>query len=432
MIDTVRETALKALYDVYENKAYSNQALSRVLDLDENNLRPIDKAFITEIFYGTLKYTLTFDYLIGIYSKIKVNKISKWTLHILRMGLYQIFFMDKVPVSAACDECVKLAGRYGHEGTKRFVNGLLRNIIRNTSNAGGGKLCDFPSLSEKYGYSKWITDIFIEQFGEEFTEEMMRSNMESARMTIRTNILKITCDQLIERLVNKGVQAIKSGVYENGIIINKSLSVTNIDEYKEGLFYIQGESSMLAAAALNPRQGEKILDLCAAPGGKTTHIAELMGNKGEIIACDIFQNKLKNIEQTADRLGINIIKTIQNDASVYNKDFTGAFDRVLADVPCSGTGVIRSRPEMKFTKTKIDFENLTRLQYSILKNAAAYVKPGGVLVYGTCSVLEDENMKQIDVFLKENEEFKAENIKKIFPQDHRSDGFFISQMRFIN
>jgi len=424
--DKIREIAIKILVRVYEEGAYSNAALSSALN-NEKDINALDRGFITELVYGTLKYTLAFENIISKYSKIKLNKISKWQMSILKTGLYQIFFMDRVPNSAACNESVKLSGKYGHEGSKRFVNGLLRTVIRDTD--GKYENIKFQLFFEKYAYPKWLADICIEDFGEEFTKEMMQSNMNTSKLSIRANLLKMSRDELLNNLKEAGYDAIKSETSLDGIILKKVSSIADMKQFRDGLFYVQGESSMLLARILNPKSGNRVLDLCSAPGGKSTHIAELMGNKGVVIAGDIFQHKINKISESAQRLGIDIIEPIINDASQYNKDFKEYFDCVLADVPCSGTGIIRSRPEIKFKKCRADIEELIPLQYSILKNAGEYVKQGGTLVYSTCSVLRNENINQINRFLKEDKRFTLEAIHEIFPQDNDSDGFFIAKMK---
>ncbi len=426
-IDGAREQALKILYKIYEDKAYSNKALSSAL-IENKELTDVDKGFITELVYGTLKYTLTFDYIISLYSSVKKNKLSKWTMIILRTGLYQIFFMDRVPDFAICNECVKLSGKYGHEGTKRFVNGVLRNIIRSTKRNIDN--VEFPSLAEKYGLSQWMAKAFIDDFGSEFTEDMMRSSMSPAKVSLRANTLKISRENLIGVLKREGFSAYKSDISEYGILLEKGLAITENRTFKEGFFYIQGESSMLAAEVLGPRADDNILDLCAAPGGKSTHIAEIMGNKGNIEACDIYDNKLKLIEESSKRLGISIITTVNRDASIFDTKLSGKFDRVLADVPCSGLGILKSRPEIKFNRTKEETDLIPELQYKILLNAAKYVRPGGTLVYSTCTVLKKENIFQIERFMSENKEdfiLDGEPMT-LFPNTHNTDGFFIAKL----
>lgn len=427
--DLARNTALKILYDIYEKKAYSNVALNKGLSATAE-LTALDRGFVTELVYGTLKYTLTFDWLIAQYSKVKFKKISKWILVILRMGLYQIFFMDKVPHSAACNESVKLAEHYGHQGSKGFVNGILRTVVRQTE--GNIENVKFPSMAERYGYPAWMVDMLAEDYGGETVEQMLQAYGEPARFSIRTNRLKCTREQLLERLEESGIRATASSLTEDGILLEKPSDVTKVPGFAEGWFYVQGESSMLVGQIANPAPGSKVLDLCSAPGGKATHMAEKMQNQGQVIAGDIYPAKLEKIAESTRRLGITILETRLQDASQLVKNYEEQFDCVVADVPCSGLGILRKKPEIRLHRTEKEIQELLPLQQKILDYAARYVKPGGTLIYSTCSVLKRENEAQVAAFLTKHKFFslcREESPMTILPQTDGSDGFFIAKMK---
>lgn len=427
--DLARNTALKILYDVYEKQAYSNVALNKGL-AGSPDLTALDRGFVTELVYGTLKYTLTFDWVIAQYSKVKFRKISKWILVILRMGLYQIFFMDKVPHSAACNESVKLAEHYGHQGSKGFVNGILRSVIRNTE--GNIGRIPFPSMARRYGYPDWMADLLEEDYGKETTLEILKAYGEPARFSIRTNGLKCSREQLLTRLAESGMNAKPSVVTEDGIILEHASDVTKVPGFRDGWFYVQGESSMLVGQIANPKPGSKVLDLCSAPGGKATHMAEKMENQGQVIAGDIYPAKLEKVQESAHRLGITILETKLQDATQLVSAYEKEFDCVVADVPCSGLGILRKKPEIRLHRTEKEIAELLPLQQKILECAARYVKPGGMLIYSTCSILKRENEAQVAEFLRSHNDFslcREESPMTILPQTYGTDGFFIAKMK---
>ena len=428
-LDLARNTAVKILYDIYEKNAYSNVALNKAFSANAA-LSVLDRSFATELVYGTIKYTITFDWLIAQYSKVKFHKISKWILVILRMGLYQIFFMDKVPYSAACNESVKLAEHYGHQGSKGFVNGILRSILRDTE--GNIAMVKFPSMAVRYGYPDWMVAAFQEDYGEDCTLEILKAYEKPARFSIRANRLQCTREGLLNRLQEAGVTATASKLTKDGVLLEHASDVTKVPGFAEGWFYVQGESSMLVGQIAEPKAGDAVLDLCSAPGGKATHAAELMGNTGVVIAGDIYAAKLDKVNESAKRLGITILKTIQQDASCFVPDYEEKFDCVIADVPCSGLGILRKKPEIRLQRTENDILELLPLQQKILDCAARYVKPGGTLIYSTCSILKRENEAQVVSFLKEHEEFvlcEKESPMAIMPQTYETDGFFIAKMK---
>lgn len=444
-LDNAREAALKILYEINEKGAYSNIALNKYFSSAE--LRDIDRAFAAEIVYGTVKWKLTLDRVIAAYSNIKIEKLSPWILNILRLGAYQILHMAKVPQSAACNESVKLAGRYGHKASAGFVNAVLRNVARN-----GGKI-DLPSRQEDpagyfavtYSYPKWLVEKYIGLFGEEFAEGLLDSGNGIPELTVRVNTLKTTVTGLVEEFAADGVEAIPGKYSNEAVIIKSTVSIGALAAFKEGLFQVQDQSSMLPAAVLAPLPGERVLDACSAPGGKTTHMAQLMRNSGTVLARDIYEHKLKLIEDAAKRLGIDIIKCELYDAACPDSTNEGAFDRVLLDAPCTGLGIVRRKPDIKWARETKDIDGITALQKKLLQTVSLSVKPGGTLVYSTCTILPEENEEVVRGFLQENGSFEAVDIAQFLPAglaEHAKgcmlqtypnrdgiDGFFVARLR---
>ncbi|NLI57905.1 MAG: 16S rRNA (cytosine(967)-C(5))-methyltransferase RsmB [Clostridium sp.] len=449
-IDAPREMAVKILYDIDKNGAYSNISLGK--HLDSRNFKDIDRAFITELVYGILKWKLTIDYIISRFSRVKLKKISPWILNILRIGVYQIIFTDKVPVSAACNESVKLAKRYGHAASSKYVNGVLRNISRDKERIKypdkKDNLSEFLSVS--YSHPLWMIDEWIKRYGEEFTEELLKNNNQTPHFTIRTNTLKTSKTHLKKILEEEGFEVDYGQYMEEALIIKNPKSLQEMDAFKKGYFQVQDESSMLVASVLNPEPNDFVLDVCSAPGGKTTHLAQLMDNKGTIVARDIHEHKIQLISQAAKRLGIDIIKTEIFDATLFDEKLEEKADKVLVDAPCTGLGIIRRKPDIKWTRKKEDKNEIVKLQKKILSTSSKYVRKGGIIVYSTCTIEPEENQYVIEEFLDNNKDFYLEdawgnlpetikdlpkvfNEKKeyiqLYPNKHGVDGFFIAKLK---
>jgi 16S rRNA (cytosine967-C5)-methyltransferase len=408
-------------------------------------LNPVDRAFATEILYGTIRWKLKIDYLIQKFSKIKVKKISPWSLNCIRAAVYQIFFMDKVPEFAAVNQSVELS-KVKDKRASSFVNGVLRNILRNKDEFEKIEVKDkIKKLSIEYSHPEWFVDKFIKEYDENFVVELMAKNNTPPELTIRVNTLKTTKDNLKKILSEQNIE-IKDGRVDECLILKGYSMIEKSKEFNEGLFTIQDESSMLVAKVLSPAPGDKIIDLCSAPGGKTTHMAQLMGNKGEITAFDVHEHKLTLVNENANRLGINIIKTYLKDATVYIDEFKEYADKVLIDAPCSGLGLIRKKPEIRWNITMEAILELQKIQTAILQNASKYVKKDGVIVYSTCTITSEEDEQIIDKFLEENPNFELESICsnlpqeissknckdgyiKLFPHRDETDGFFISRIK---
>lgn len=416
---SARETALLILYKTEYEGAYPNIELKKSIPpKTEQN----DRAFITALVYGVISKKLTLDYVIERYSKIKLKKISKYIHQILRMGIYQILFMDKIPDNAAVNESVKLAKRYGHGASAGFVNGVLRSTLRNELVYPEDKIKYF---SVKYSFPEYLCEKWLGDFGEELTEQILKAFDEPPKMIIRPNCLKITKEELIKKLNENGIEA----EYENNRISCRGLNVGRDELYKKGYYTVQDAAAMTAAEVLGPRSGEVVLDMCAAPGGKSTYMAELMGNCGTIYAFDIYEHKVKLIEDSAKRLGIDIIKAEIGDATNRDERLVNKADKILCDVPCSGLGILRRKPDIKWNRTEND--NFSEIQYAILNNAAGYLKNNGSLVYSTCTIECEENEEVVNKFLKEHSEFKKIYEKTFYPHIDGTDGFYICKMNKV-
>jgi 16S rRNA (cytosine967-C5)-methyltransferase len=443
-IDLARETALKILYDVTENKAYSNISVNK--HLGSEKLMDIDRALATELAYGTVKWLLQIDYIIAKYSSVKLKKLSPWIKNILRLGVYQLLHTDRIPVSAACNTGVDLAKRYGHQASSRFVNAVLRNIAKSRDDIPYPDKSDIAEhLSIFYSHPKWLVEKWMAQFGVKFTEELLQSNNEVPEFTIRTNTLKTDRDTLIDMLHKEGIEAEKGRYLDEAVVLKNPSSISRMEAFKNGYFQVQDESSMLSAKILDPREGELVIDVCSAPGGKATHLAQLMKNKGSIIARDIYPHKLKLIEESCGRLGINILRTEIFDACKLDEAMVGKADRVLVDAPCSGLGIIRKKPDIKYTRNENELSEIIGLQREILKNASKYLKVGGCMIYSTCTVQHEENLDNVKAFIEENQGFRMigfetlmpdtleaksaeEGYIQLFPNVNGTDGFFISKI----
>ena len=428
---TQRGLVLKLLLRLDEDGGYSNILLDN--ELQKQNLDNMQRAFATTLFYGVIERRITLDYYISRLSKTKIQKLSKTILNILRMGIYQIKFMDSVPDSAAVNESVILAKKSASPRSSGFVNGVLRSFIRNKDSI---KLPDdrLDRMSVLYSCPKPLISKLCLEYGDENAESFLINSLMPAKVFIRVNTLKTDAKMLAAMLEDEGVRAQRCDFDENALIVSGKIFSTS--PFSNGLFYAQDYSSQLAAKHLGAKSGERILDICSAPGGKAFTTALEMNGVGEIVACDIYKHKVSLIKDGANRLGIDIINARVNDASVYNKSL-GEFDRVLCDVPCSGFGIIKRKPEIKY-KPLEKIKDLPQIQMNILKTSSLYLKPGGVLIYSTCTLNRAENEDVIGDFLKSNSDFEAINefdggyTKTIMPENFGSDAFFISKIRRRN
>lgn len=418
----VREIALKTLYEVYYNGAYSNLALKEAIKLN-SDISHRDKRLLTNIVYGVISHDYTLEYIISQYSRIKPKKIAKYIMIILKLGIYQLVYSDKIPQSAAVNESVMLAKKFGRHGSDKFVNGVLRSFCRDNCEV------EYPKdkieyLSVKYSYSDKMTELFIRHFGYEEAEKLMNALNTPPPLMLRINTLKTDINEVSEKLRNLGVD-VKS-VTET-MISTSGFDVGASKLYRDGYFSVQDFGAYNASLILNPQKGETIIDMCAAPGGKSTHMAELMKDSGKIIAFDIHEHKIKLIEEAANRLGIKSVNAILHDSTAIIENLKERADKVLCDVPCSGWGIIRRKPDIKLARN--DTSSLPELQLEILKNGAEYLKKSGFLVYSTCTINPDENQNVILTFLNENKNFEKVYEKTYYPYIDNSDGFYICKLK---
>ncbi len=421
-MDSSRKAAYLALLAVDNDGAYSNLVLNHVIDSE----KPDNPSLVRELVYGVLKNRIFIDSVIDQFAKSGVSKIKKKELNILRIGIYQILFLDSIPEYAAVDETVKLAKKYTY-GKDKFVNGLLRNVIRNRDKDFLPKESDTINyLSKKYSVMPWIIELWHKQYDYETIEKILKASNETPKLCIRVNRMKTTREALAEELQQLGYDVELSEIASTGIFC-KGQNLLATELYQDGKFSAQDEASQLAALSLDAKPGHKVLDMCAAPGGKTLAIAEGMENQGEITAVDVYEHKLELINKNANRLNIKNIKTkCENSSKIYRK-YENSFDRILCDVPCSGLGVIRKKPEIKLGK-EISLEELYETQRQILANAGEYLRPGGVIIYSTCTINPEENQKQVEHFLKNHQEYECEFSKQYLPSEDGTDGFYIAKL----
>lgn len=444
MSKKVREVALDILLQVEKGGAYSNLLLHT--SIENNDLPKKDIGLLTEIVYGTIQREDTIAYYLNPFVKNR-KKLQQWVWVLLTMSVYQMEFLDRVPDHAIINEAVEIAKKRGHKGIASLVNGVLRSIQREGVPSISEIKDDAEQLAIGTSHPLWLVQEWIEQFGLEETRKICETNLLPPVVTARVNVMKTSVSDILEKYPNaeKGVLSEDAVVFEGGNIANKS-------EFKEGLLSIQDESSMLVARALGAKDGETILDSCAAPGGKAAHIAERMHNTGRIFAFDLHKHKVKLIKQQAERLGLTNIEAKTGDARRLQEIFQEeAFERVLVDAPCSGFGVIRRKPDIKKGKTKEDILHLANIQQSILNEVAPLVKKGGTLVYSTCTIEQDENSNVVSKFLEKHPEFEWEtsiDLKKrlpekthpyikegslqILPHYFLTDGFYIACLKRKN
>lgn len=430
MIDKVREIALKVLYDVDKNDAYSNIALDEALKQARRNFYEIDQrdiGFISEIVYGTISWKLTIDEVIKKYSNVRIKKISPWILNILRMSIYQILFLDKVPKSAAVNEGVNLAKRYGHKASSNFVNAILRKVEKKDYEEFFEIKDDVERISKTTSMPVWIVEELLKQNTLQEAEKICEASNLKPKLSIRVNTLKTNRETLKKELEKEKIK-VKEGETERFLLLEEAKNIENLEPFQKGEFIVQDEAAGYIANVLNPQQNEKVLDACSSPGGKTTYMAELMNNQGIIKAWDLHDHRVKLVDKAAKRLGITIIETEVKDASIYEETYFEFFDKILLDVPCLGIGVLKRKPDIKWKRKKEDIEKIIKIQKAILENCSQYLKIGGELVYSTCSILKEENEDIIDAFIKNNKNFEIQEKIQIY-QNEKTDGFFICKIQ---
>ncbi|MGH4050499.1 MAG: 16S rRNA (cytosine(967)-C(5))-methyltransferase RsmB [Clostridium sp.] len=436
-----RLVAIAVIEKVLNENAYSNIVLG--LELNKSDLSDKDKALVTEIVYGTLKYKYTIDKILSKYVKNGLDKLESFVLNILRISIYQIRFLDKVPGFAAVNEAVNLTKKKSNVGASKLVNGVLRSYLRDSGAKYYNEEDNIERLCFEYSFSKSLVKLFIRQYGPKSAEVILKGLNYKPDVTVRVNTLKLTYKEIWEKLVDNGYNIEAGYACKNAIRIIKGKNIENNLLFNEGSITVQDESAMLTALSMDLLENLNVLDLCSAPGGKTTHIAELMKNTGHVSAFDIHKNKLSLIKQNLYRIGITNTTCDVMDATEYSEYLFESADRVLIDVPCSGLGIIRKKPEIKWSKHIKDIKSLIDTQRNIMENASKYVKKGGVILYSTCTLNKEENENNIDWFMESHPEFKIEPVSlgeldninyndkgyvTIFPNEYM-DGFFIAKIR---
>ncbi len=414
----VRKLAVLALLKVERDGAYSNLTLSTLFK-ENPDLTSQNKALLSNIFYGVLDRKITLDYYISKLIKTPISKIKPFTLCVLRSALYQIVYLDCIPNSAAVNEAVKLIKSSKVSYQSGFVNAVLRSFLRDGVDLPKGDTVE--EFSVVYSCPQWITGSFIKDYGIDTARKLLEESLKAPPVFLRVNTLKISANSLLELLREQGVNATIADE-ENAICVTDGINVNSNELFEKGYFHIQDLSSQLCAKLLNAKPGENILDLCAAPGGKSFTVAQYMENKGSITSCDLYEHRTKLIKDGAQRLGIDIIKTKTLDAT-KKLPFNVLFDAVLCDVPCSGLGIIRRKPDIKYNAAA-DYNQLSKIQYEILCNAAKMVKKGGRLIYSTCTLRKAENKKTVDKFLADNPDFILKQDYTYMPHIDGTDGFY--------
>lgn len=435
MTDAVntRELILAILLEVTEEGRYSHLVIRTVLDKYQY-LEKRERAFITRVAEGTIQHMTELDYIIDCFSKVKVRKMKPVIRNILRMGVYQIKYMDSVPDSAACNESVKLAVKKGFGTLRGFVNGVLRNISRNIDSV------EYPdetadcikAYSLRYSMPEWLVKQWMADYGKEQTKQMLAAFLLEGKLTIRTNTAGITPEKLEEVLQAEGVvvnrlDQQKYPCLPYAFTIEKFDYLNGLGSFQEGLFYVQDISSMLLTEWASPKKGDYCIDVCAAPGGKAMHIAEKLSGTGHVQARDLTEYKISLIQENIDRQQLTNITACCKDATVYDANSEQSADIVIADLPCSGLGVLRKKPDIKYRVTKKNLEELAELQGKILGTVCNYVKCGGTLIYSTCTVNRMENEENVQKFVESHPEFELEKMQQIFPQEEYGDGFFLAK-----
>ena len=421
--ENLRALSLDVLMEVLEKGGFSNQVLGNVLSKYQY-LEKNERAFVTRLSLGTIEEALLLDEVLNSYSKTKVKKMKPVIRNILRMSVYQIYFMDSVPESAVVNEAVKLSKKRGMAGLSGFVNGILRSILREEKPI--SKFQKNRALT--YSCPQWILDLWDRDFGKEKTKEILEGFGGKGEISVRTNVAKITPDQLKERLEEEGVTVRQTPLFY-AFFISGFDYLEKLKSFQEGLFYVQDLSSMEVTNRAKLQGGEKVLDVCAAPGGKSLHMAgelEAMGKGGSVEARDLSKEKVDRILENIQRSGLSNVDAKAFDATVLDEDAKEAYDVVICDLPCSGLGVLGKKPEIKYRVLPEDISSLAELQRSILKNAATYVRPGGKLLYSTCTINKEENEDNARWFLDTFDDYDLESMEQIFPKTQESDGFFIA------
>ncbi|MBQ0038218.1 MAG: 16S rRNA (cytosine(967)-C(5))-methyltransferase RsmB [Clostridiales bacterium] len=438
---SARDTALEVLMQMDKANAWSDGGLKRTIA--KNKLDSRDAALATRICYGVIQNKMLLDYYISCYCTQKAEKLEPVIRNILRIGGYQILFMDKIPHRAAVNEAVEMTRRYGRPKASGMVNAVLRKFVTNWMNMPalpGGTRASY--LSVRYSHPEWLVRRLLDILGDEEAEAYLRMNNEIVPTNIQTNLLKNTPEELEAELTRSGVAVTAHSWLPGCFEVSGTGDLERLPAFRQGRFMVQDAAARLVALVASPQPTDRVLDVCAAPGGKSFSLAIDMGDRGQILACDIHPHKLKLLENSAQRLGIHSVRSQQADGREHHAVWEKQADLVVADVPCSGLGIIRKKPDIRYKNPK-ELARLPEVQRAILENAATYVRPGGVLIYSTCTVLPEENEGVTEEFLARHPEFQLERFElplpigpraghlTLWPQRFGTDGFYICRMRRI-
>ena len=424
-----RELVLDILMEVNEKDQYSHLMIRDVLNKYQY-LEKQERAFLTRLAEGTIEHMLEMDFIINSFSKVKVNKMKPLIRNLLRMSVYQLKYMDSIPDAAVCNEAVKLAKKRGFAQLRGFVNGVLRSIARDL-----GEL-DYPNenlepvlyLEVKYSLPRWIGQYWVKSYGYETAKKICESFYEKRPITIRCNCMKCTPGELAERLQSEGVTVTPIKTLDYAFEISGFDYINGLDSFAEGWFYIQDISSMMVTEAAKPKKDSYIIDVCAAPGGKSSHMAEYMEGTGMVEARDLTEYKVSLIEENIARHQLTNMKAVQQDALVFHEASVDKADILVCDLPCSGLGVMGKKTDIRYKMTGEKQKELVLLQRQILDTVHTYVKPGGTLVYSTCTIHKEENENNINWFLKKYPSFRLKSQQQMFPGEEFHDGFFVAKL----
>lgn len=440
---TSRFQALQILEKTEKSGSYSNLLLNEAIQ--KNNLTPADARLMTELVYGVLQHKITLDYYLSRFVK-KNQKVDPWVSNLLRMSVYQMVYLERIPSHAILFEAVEIAKKRGHVGISKFVNGILRNAERKGFPAVEDIEDPIERLGVTYSLPKWLVEKFVHEIGYEETEALGESLLMSSHSSARVNRKLTTVQEALDYMEEEGFYVRQSELSTDGIV-SDSGHFASSELFKNGKITIQDETSMLVAPALQVEPHHQVLDACAAPGGKTTHIAAYLSKEagGKVTALDLHKHKVKLINENARRLQVDdVVEGLEQDARKVKDVFEDeTFDRILVDAPCSGLGLMRRKPDIKYTKRPEDFDQLHNIQMAILNEVAPKLKSGGLLVYSTCTIIKEENHQTVAAFLSQHPEFEKEdvfvegpakdcledNLLTIYPHHFDSDGFFISALR---
>jgi 16S rRNA (cytosine967-C5)-methyltransferase len=437
-----REVSLRALVEYEVQNAPINLILDRQIGRFQNKMKPVEIAFATEVFYGVIRRLNTIDWLLSPFLRRPMSTLTPWIRNVLRSGTYQIIYLDKVPIRSAVDESVQLARKFGHVGTAGLVNAVLRKMPKTPV---------FPDPREEVCYlalykshPEWMVEKYLHRWGYEFTSSLLSANNTPAPTYLRVNTLKATPNEVRAKLKQEGIESSPGLYLEEALKTSGSSALVRSRAFSDGLFMIQDEASMLPARVLDPKPKETVLDVCSAPGSKSMHLAELMGDEGRVISADVNPNRLKLVSENKKRLGISSVEIICMDAKLAGNTIRQQVDRILVDAPCSGFGTIRRNPDLKWRRTQKDVETLRELQCDILEGVIGLLKPGGVMVYSTCTTEEEENEIQVRRLLERHPELDLDDPARLLPEGLRPathdkmistyphineiDGFFIARL----